>query len=87
MEKYKQAYLEELKVRKSLENKLNTSSERLVEVRTDLLRKEQQSTFLSIALLRPVLEPPGVGSFNVRLLLSRNLAPRENLVITTSTFK
>lgn len=87
MEKYKQAYLEELKVRKSLENKLNTSSERLVEVRTDLLRKEQQSTFLSIALLRPVLKPPGVGSFNVRLLLSRNLAPRENLVITTSTFK
>ncbi|KAM5286609.1 uncharacterized protein RBU33_005190 [Hipposideros larvatus] len=51
----------------------------------DLLRKEQQSTFLSTALLRPVLEPPCVGSFNARLLLSRNPAPRENLVITPST--
>ncbi|XP_032956686.1 ankyrin repeat domain-containing protein 26 isoform X2 [Rhinolophus ferrumequinum] len=84
LEKYKLLYLEELKVRKSLATKLNKTNDRLAEISTQLLVKERQNTLLSTALTRPVLELPCVGSFNTRLLLSRNPAPRENLVISTS---
>ncbi|XP_074181070.1 ankyrin repeat domain-containing protein 26 isoform X2 [Rhinolophus sinicus] len=85
LEKYKLLYLEELKVRKSLATKLNKTNDKLAEISTQLLVKERQNTLLSTALTRPVLELPCVGSFNTRLLLSRNPAPRENLVISTST--
>ncbi|KAM5282410.1 ankyrin repeat domain-containing protein 26 isoform 2-T2 [Hipposideros larvatus] len=84
LEKYKQAYLEELKVTKSLANKLNKTNDKLAEISTQLLVKERQNTLLSNALTRPVLDVPCVGSLN-KLLLSRNPARRENLVMPTST--
>ncbi|XP_019489629.1 PREDICTED: ankyrin repeat domain-containing protein 26 [Hipposideros armiger] len=83
LEKYKQAYLEELKVTKSLANKLNKTNDKLAEISTQLLVKERQNTLLSNALTRPVLDVPCVGSLN-KLLLSRNPARRENLVMPTS---
>lgn len=85
LEKYKQLYLEELKVRTSLANELNKTNERLAKIRTKLLVKEQQNSLLSTALARPVLEPPCVASLHDSLLLNRNLAPRESLAVPTST--
>ncbi|XP_070356958.1 ankyrin repeat domain-containing protein 26 isoform X24 [Equus asinus] len=85
LEKYKQLYLEELKVRKSLENKLNKTNERLAETSTELLlKKEQNRSLLSALTARPVLEPPCAGNHNSSLVLNRNLTPREDLVIPTS---
>ncbi|XP_024109905.2 ankyrin repeat domain-containing protein 26 isoform X7 [Pongo abelii] len=85
LEKYKQLYLEELKVRKSLSSKLNKTNERLAEVNTKLLVEKQQSRSLFTTLTtRPVMEPPCVGNLNNSLDLNRKLIPRENLVISTS---
>ncbi|XP_058388593.1 ankyrin repeat domain-containing protein 26 isoform X20 [Diceros bicornis minor] len=85
LEKYKQLYLEESKVRKSLENKLNKTNERLAEISTELLlKKEQNRSLLSTLTTRPGLEPPCVGNHNSSLVLNRNLTPRENLVIPSS---
>ncbi|XP_026977451.1 ankyrin repeat domain-containing protein 26 isoform X4 [Sagmatias obliquidens] len=86
LEKYKQLYLEELKVRKSLANKLNKTNERLAEISTKLLvEKQQNRSLLSTLTTRPVLEPPCVGSLNNSLVLNRNLTPGENLEISTSS--
>ncbi|XP_019788836.2 ankyrin repeat domain-containing protein 26 isoform X12 [Tursiops truncatus] len=86
LEKYKQLYLEELKVRKSLANKLNKANERLAEISTKLLvEKQQNRSLLSTLTTRPVLEPPCVGSLNNSLVLNRNLTPGENLEISTSS--
>uniref|UniRef100_A0A2K5QGC2 Ankyrin repeat domain containing 26 n=1 Tax=Cebus imitator TaxID=2715852 RepID=A0A2K5QGC2_CEBIM len=85
LEKYKQLYLEELKVRKSLSNKLNKTNERLAEVNTKLLVEKQQTRSLFTTLTtRPVLESPCVGNLNNSLDVNRKLIPRENLVISTS---
>ncbi|XP_055209320.2 ankyrin repeat domain-containing protein 26 isoform X12 [Gorilla gorilla gorilla] len=85
LEKYKQLYLEELKVRKSLSSKLTKTNERLAEVNTKLLVEKQQSRSLFTTLTtRPVMEPPCVGNLNNSLDLNRKLIPRENLVISTS---
>uniref|UniRef100_G1S4T7 Ankyrin repeat domain containing 26 n=1 Tax=Nomascus leucogenys TaxID=61853 RepID=G1S4T7_NOMLE len=85
LEKYKQLYLEELKVRKSLSSKLNKTNERLAEVSTKLLVEKQQSRSLFTTLTtRPVMEPPCVGNLSNSLDLNRKLIPRENLVISTS---
>ncbi|KAM9093536.1 ankyrin repeat domain-containing protein 26 isoform 5-T5 [Megaptera novaeangliae] len=86
LEKYKQLYLEELKVRKSLANKLNKTNERLAEISTKLLvEKQQNRSLLSTLTMRPVLEPPCVGNLNNSLVLNRNLTPGENLEISTSS--
>ncbi|KAM9230297.1 ankyrin repeat domain-containing protein 26 [Dugong dugon] len=86
LEKYKQLYLEELKVRKALSNKLNKTNERLAEISTKLLvEKQQNRSLLSTLTTRPVLEPPCVGNVNNSLVLNRNLIPRENLAIPTSS--
>nr|XP_023404611.1 ankyrin repeat domain-containing protein 26 isoform X12 [Loxodonta africana] len=86
LEKYKQLYLEELKVRKALSNKLNKTNERLAEISTKLLvEKQQNRSLLSTLTTRPVLEPPCVGNVNSSLVLNRNLIPRENLAIPTSS--
>ncbi|XP_028350777.1 ankyrin repeat domain-containing protein 26 isoform X2 [Physeter macrocephalus] len=86
LEKYKQLYLEELKVRKSLANKLNKTNERLAEISTKLLvEKQQNRSLLSTLTTRPVLEPPCVGNLNNSLVLNRNLTPGENLEISTSS--
>ncbi|XP_062954863.1 ankyrin repeat domain-containing protein 26 isoform X2 [Cynocephalus volans] len=86
--KYKQLYLEELKARKSLSNKLNNTNERLAEVNTQLLMEKQQNRSLLSTLTlttRPVPEAPSVGILNNHLLFNRNLIPRENSVVPTST--
>uniref|UniRef100_A0A2K6T2Q8 Ankyrin repeat domain containing 26 n=1 Tax=Saimiri boliviensis boliviensis TaxID=39432 RepID=A0A2K6T2Q8_SAIBB len=85
LEKYKQLYLEELKVRKSLSKKLNKTNERLAEVNTKLLVEKQQTRSLFTTLTtRPVLEFPCVRNLNDSLDLNRKLIPRENLLISTS---
>ncbi|XP_033064725.1 ankyrin repeat domain-containing protein 26 isoform X5 [Trachypithecus francoisi] len=85
LEKYKQLYLEELKVRKSLSNKLNKTNEKLAEVSTKLLVEKQQSRSLFTTLTtRPVMEPPCVGNLNNSLYHNRKLIPRENLVTSSS---
>ncbi|KAK2509549.1 hypothetical protein MC885_018535 [Smutsia gigantea] len=87
LEKYKQLYLEELKVRNSLEDKLNIlhrTNERLTEINAKLLEENQQNrTLLSTLTMRPVLETPRTGNLKDSVL-SRNLTPRENLVIPTT---
>ncbi|OWK08797.1 hypothetical protein Celaphus_00015425 [Cervus elaphus hippelaphus] len=56
LEKYKQLYLEELEVRKSLANKLDKTKERLAEVSTELgVEKQQNRSCFSILTRRPVL--------------------------------
>ncbi|XP_043740899.1 ankyrin repeat domain-containing protein 26-like isoform X1 [Cervus elaphus] len=59
LEKYKKLYLEELKVRKSLEKKLDKTNWRLAEMSTELeVEKQQNRSLLSTLTPRPVLEPP-----------------------------
>ncbi|XP_039707642.1 ankyrin repeat domain-containing protein 26-like [Pteropus medius] len=84
LEMYKQLYLEELKVRMSLENKLNVKNERLAEISSEL-KKQQSRTLLCTDITGPVLEPPGVGSLNHRLISHRNFIPREKLETPAST--
>ncbi|ELK08257.1 Ankyrin repeat domain-containing protein 26 [Pteropus alecto] len=85
LETYKQLYLEELKVRTSLAEKLNKANERLAEISTKFLVMKQQSTaLLSTLTTRSVPEPPCVGSLNHSFILNRNLARRENPVIPNS---
>ncbi|ELR51243.1 hypothetical protein M91_03970, partial [Bos mutus] len=71
LEKYKQLYLVELEVRKSLEGKLDNTHERLAVISTKLeVEKEQNKSLLSTLSTRPVLEPPCVGTFNNPLVLN-----------------
>ncbi|XP_010858352.1 PREDICTED: ankyrin repeat domain-containing protein 26 [Bison bison bison] len=85
LEKYKQLYLVELEVRKSLEGKLDKTHERLAVISTKLeVEKEQNRSLLSSLSTRPVLEPPCVGNFNNPLVLNGNLTPRANVGFSTS---
>ncbi|KAI4537975.1 hypothetical protein MG293_011378 [Ovis ammon polii] len=85
LEKYKQLYLVELEVRKSLEGKLDKTHERLAVISTKLeVEKEQNKSLLSTLTTRPVLEPPCVGNFNNPLVLNGNLTPRANVGFSTS---
>ncbi|XP_043740120.1 translation initiation factor IF-2-like [Cervus elaphus] len=64
LEKYKKLYLEELKVRKSLEKKLDETNWRLAEMSTELeVEKQQNRSLLSTLTTRPVLEPPSQKKF------------------------
>ncbi|XP_058558006.1 ankyrin repeat domain-containing protein 26-like [Neofelis nebulosa] len=84
LETYRQLYLEELKVRKSLRNKLNRTNERLSESNTKLLvERQQHQTLLRTLTMSPGLEPPYCGHFENNLVLNGNLTPRGNLVIPT----
>ncbi|XP_053762841.1 ankyrin repeat domain-containing protein 26-like isoform X4 [Panthera pardus] len=84
LETYRQLYLEELKLRKSLRNKLNRTNERLSESNTKLLVETQQhQTLLRTLTMSPGLEPPYCGHFENNLVLNGNLTPRGNLVIPT----
>ncbi|XP_044768349.1 ankyrin repeat domain-containing protein 26-like [Neomonachus schauinslandi] len=86
LEKYKQLYLEELKVRMSLTNELNKTNEKLAETSTKLLVETQQKKSLSNTIaMSPVLELPSVRNMNNSSLLNRYVAPRENLVTPTSS--
>ncbi|XP_076796502.1 ankyrin repeat domain-containing protein 30A isoform X2 [Arvicanthis niloticus] len=85
LEKYKQLYQEEFRVRKSLSSKLNKTSEKLEEASTKLFLEEQQNrSLLSTLSTRPVVECPCVGSLHNSLVFNRTLIPRENVVVPTS---
>ncbi|XP_042765611.1 ankyrin repeat domain-containing protein 30B [Panthera leo] len=84
LETYRQLYLEELKVRKSLKNKLNRTNERLSESNTKLLAERQQhQTLLRTLTMSSGLETPYCGHFENNSVLNGNLTPRGNLVIPT----
>ncbi|XP_064439991.1 ankyrin repeat domain-containing protein 26 [Mirounga angustirostris] len=86
LEKYKQLYLEELKVRMSLTNELNKTNEKLAETSTKLLVETQQKkSLINTIAMSPVLELPSVRNMNNSSLFNRYVAPRENLVIPTSS--
>ncbi|KAF3813205.1 hypothetical protein GH733_018844, partial [Mirounga leonina] len=80
LEKYKQLYLAELKVRTSLTNELNKTNEKLAETSTKLLVETQQKKpLINTIAMSPVLELPSVRNMNNSSLLNRYVAPRENL--------
>ncbi|XP_032451322.1 ankyrin repeat domain-containing protein 26-like [Lynx canadensis] len=84
LETYRQLYLEELKLRKSLRNKLNRAKERLSESNTNfLVERQQHQTLLRTLTMSPGLEPPYCGHFENNLVLNGNFTPRGNLVIPT----
>ncbi|XP_057160712.1 ankyrin repeat domain-containing protein 26-like [Ursus arctos] len=86
LEKYKELYFEEVKVRTSLTNELNRTNERLAEIRTKLLvEKQQKRNFLHTVTMSPVLELPYVRNINNSLALNRHVAPRENVMIPPSS--
>ncbi|XP_060981985.1 ankyrin repeat domain-containing protein 26-like [Dama dama] len=85
LEKYKQHYLEKLKVRKSLEKKLDKTNERLEEISTKLeVEKQQNKSLLSTPSSTPVLEPSSVGNFNPTSGLNANLISRAIVGFSTS---
>ncbi|XP_026643949.1 ankyrin repeat domain-containing protein 26-like isoform X3 [Microtus ochrogaster] len=88
LEKYKQLYQEELRVRKSLSSKLNKTNERLEEASTKLLLEEQQNrSLLSSLSTRPIVECPCIGGLHNSLVFNRTLIPRENIVIPSSSLQ
>ncbi|CAK6432927.1 unnamed protein product [Pipistrellus nathusii] len=87
LEKYEQLYLEELKCRKSLENELIETQEKLTEVRTELLLQKGENRFLnSTRNMMSVLETPCAGDNGVpnSFVPNRYSSPRENLELPTS---
>ncbi|XP_043415256.1 ankyrin repeat domain-containing protein 62-like isoform X3 [Prionailurus bengalensis] len=84
LETYRQLYLEELKVRKSLRSELNRTNERLSESNTKLLaEKQQHQTSLRTLTMSLGLETPYCGHFGNNSVLNGNLTPRRNLGIPT----
>ncbi|XP_036614917.1 ankyrin repeat domain-containing protein 26-like [Trichosurus vulpecula] len=84
IERYRQLYSEELKIRKSLSNKLDRTTERLAEVSHRLLNEKQKNKVLIHSFTAsPILEPVHVGNINTSMLLGRSLIPRGNLVYST----
>ncbi|XP_043749783.1 ankyrin repeat domain-containing protein 26-like [Cervus elaphus] len=82
LEKYKKLYLEELKVRKSLEKKLDKTNWRLAEMSTELeVEKQQNRSLLSTLTTRPVLEPPLDWKFQH---FSMTLSSKTNVGLSTS---
>ncbi|XP_055282792.1 ankyrin repeat domain-containing protein 26-like [Moschus berezovskii] len=79
LENYKKLYLEELKLRKELESKLDKATERLAEMRTKReLEKQLNRSLFSTLSRRPVLEPPCIGNFSNTVTFNSNLCPRAN---------
>ncbi|XP_036037356.1 ankyrin repeat domain-containing protein 26-like [Onychomys torridus] len=88
LEKYKQLYQEEFRIRKSLSSKLNKTNERLEETSTKLLLEEQQNrSLLSSLSTRPIVECPCLRGLHNSLVFNRTLIPRENIVIPTSSLQ
>uniref|UniRef100_A0A8C6RVX3 Ankyrin repeat domain 26 n=1 Tax=Nannospalax galili TaxID=1026970 RepID=A0A8C6RVX3_NANGA len=75
LQKYKQLYQEEFKVRKSLSNKLNRTNERLEEASSKLLLEEQQNrSLLNTLSTRPVVV---LGALIFKQVLIVNLMHQE----------
>nr|XP_034795981.2 coiled-coil domain-containing protein 144A-like isoform X2 [Pan paniscus]XP_054955175.1 coiled-coil domain-containing protein 144A-like isoform X2 [Pan paniscus] len=84
LEKYKELYLEELKLRESLSVELNKRKEILADVSTKLLQEKEWSRSLFTShTTRPVLESACNGNLNENLGLRRIHIPREALRIPT----
>ncbi|XP_040104664.1 ankyrin repeat domain-containing protein 26-like [Oryx dammah] len=85
LEKYKHLYLVELEVRKSLQDKLDKTDERLIEIRTELeVEKQQNRSIHSTLSTRPVLESSSVGNFNPASEFKTNVISRANREFCTS---
>ncbi|NXI43616.1 ANR26 protein, partial [Galbula dea] len=81
VEKYKELYLEEVKTRRGLENKLERSSERLAEANAKLLQERHRNKSLIASSLvsggltaNPVLYSTELGHLGNNLALSRSLS-------------
>ncbi|KAH0517083.1 Methylcrotonoyl-CoA carboxylase subunit alpha, mitochondrial [Microtus ochrogaster] len=84
MENYKQLYLQEVKIRKSLSNKLSKTDERLAEVKTKLLLERKQSRSQhSTTDARSVLESTCPRDLSNRLFIPRGFSG-ENIMVPTS---
>ena len=65
---------------------LHRTNERLADITTKyLVERQQNRPFHSTLTMGPVLEGPYVGNLTSSLLLDRNVTPRENVVIPTSS--
>nr|XP_048285853.1 ankyrin repeat domain-containing protein 26-like [Myodes glareolus] len=86
IENYKQLYLQEVKIRKSLSNKLSKTDERLAEVKTKLLleRKQSRASQYSTVDTRSVLESSCPRDLSNRLLIARSFSG-ENVMVPTSS--
>ncbi|KAM7237110.1 hypothetical protein CapIbe_011354 [Capra ibex] len=85
LEKYKHLYLVELEVRKSLQDKLDKTNERLIETRAELeVEKQQNRSIHSTLSTRPVLESSSVGNFSPASGFNTNVISRENRGFSTS---
>ncbi|XP_035317449.1 ankyrin repeat domain-containing protein 26-like isoform X1 [Cricetulus griseus] len=85
MENYKQLYLEEVKIRKSLSNKLSITDERLAKVKTKLLqeRKQNRTSQYSTIDTRSVLESTCQRDLSNRFFIPRSFSG-ENVMVPTS---
>ncbi|XP_076429973.1 uncharacterized protein LOC102908704 isoform X8 [Peromyscus maniculatus bairdii] len=85
MENYKHLYLEEVKIRKSLSNKLSKTDEKLAEVKTKLLleRKQNRASQHSTIDTRSVLESTCPRDLSNRLFIPRTFSG-ENVMVPTS---
>nr|XP_011714199.1 coiled-coil domain-containing protein 144A-like isoform X6 [Macaca nemestrina] len=84
LEKYKELYLEELKLRESLSDELNKRKEILADVSTKLLQENEWSRSLFTShTIRAVLQSACNGNLNENLGLNRIHIPRETLRIPT----
>lgn len=65
---------------------LNRTNEKLAETSTKLLvEKQQKKSLINPITMSPVLELPSVRNMNNSSLFNRYVAPRESLVIPTSS--
>ncbi|XP_057613286.1 ankyrin repeat domain-containing protein 26-like [Chionomys nivalis] len=88
MENYKQLYLQEVKIRKSLSNKLSKTDERLAEVKTKLLleRKQSRSQHSTIDA-RSVLESTCPRDLSNRLFIPRAFSGEDIMVPTSNLWR
>nr|XP_054392214.1 coiled-coil domain-containing protein 144A isoform X4 [Pongo abelii] len=80
LERYKELYLEEVKVRESLSNELSRTNEMIAEVSTQLTVEKEQTRSRSLFTAyttRPVLESPCIGNLNDSEGLNRKHIPRK----------
>ncbi|XP_059121352.1 ankyrin repeat domain-containing protein 26-like isoform X4 [Peromyscus eremicus] len=86
MENYKQLYLEEVKIRKSLSNKLSKTDEKLAEVKTKLLleRKQNRASQYSTIDTRSVLESTCPRDLSNRLFIPRTFSGEDVMVPTSN---
>ncbi|KAL1777643.1 hypothetical protein HispidOSU_005498 [Sigmodon hispidus] len=89
MENYKQLYLEEVKIRKSLSNKLSKADERLAEVKTKLLleRKQSRASQHSGIDTRSILESTCPRDLNNRFFIPRSFSGEDVMVPTSNVWR